>query len=109
MILEMQPVDRQVVPSASPLFFENDRHQFVVFPLIRQGAKLSKLEAKLHGNGHTLGLFTSGTIKSMKPVTMKHLELDTVTMSLGRPKAVCCSEREFTILQQVFILLMNNR
>jgi hypothetical protein len=109
MILKFQPIDRQVEAPASLTFFDNDRYQFFVFPLIRRGAKLSELETKLHGNGRSLGLFTTGTIRSMKPVTMKHLEFGTVTMSLGNPEAVCCSERQFTILQQVFVLLMNNR
>lgn len=90
-------------------FYNDNRRHFMVYPFNQKSRLLSKYCDRLNGEGHTLGLITTTPIKSIESFQMYHAEFGKVDISVGESMFISCSTREYDILQQIFLLLINSR
>ena len=90
-------------------FYNGVRRHLIVYPLKQESSPLSNYYSKLNGKGHSLGLITTAPIKEIKPFPLYHAEFGEVIISVGEPMRISCSSEEFVILQQMFLLLLNER
>jgi len=90
-------------------FYTGGRRHLMVYPLKQKNISLSNYHSKLNGKGHSLGLITTAPIKQIKPFPLYHAEFGEVINSIQEPTYISCSSEEFAILQQIFLLLLNER
>ena len=104
---KLQTIER--VPLDLDSFYNDYRRQFVVYPILQKGYRLSKYCESLNGEGHILGFITTSPIKSIEPLLLYHAQFGKVDISIGEAKFVSCSKSEYDILKQIFVLLLNSR
>ena len=91
-------------------FYATNSRHLMVYPIRQKSITLTDYYVKLKGRGHSLGLITTTPIdKLLPPFLLHHAEFGEISISIGEPSCITCSGDEFSMLQDIFLLLLNER
>jgi hypothetical protein len=103
---------KHIIPQALPLdkfYGKGEVHAFV-YPIIQTSEAVERYERRLKGKGHGLAIISLDHIPfSIPPFKLQHRELGTITSSLGEMISIKISEEQRSILQEIFVILMDER
>jgi hypothetical protein len=91
-------------------FFTENGIQVFVYPIDQKGEAFEKYERCFSGKSHKLAFLSTEPLPVVMPsFQLHHAELGTIISSLGEMSTVNISEEERFILDEVFVLMMDER
>ena len=106
---KLEPIIPQEIP-LDKYFNKVEERQIFVYCIRQTSQTFERYEKTFKGNGHKLALISFEAVSIEIPAfTLYHKELGSIKSSLGRRSVVTITKEQHSILEDIFVLLMDER